>query len=321
MAALRGLVLLVILAVLGASAPAAATSVERPAWTVGDYWTYESNTTVIPGLELTGAATSTVFGTYPVTSGGQTVDAVRVVLTGSGTAAGTVNTSYGPITVQGSWILTGEERLEPTNLHPLYSLLDLQVNGTYAGALPFTLRFQNTTTYQVVTDGWPYPMVVGAAGNLTANYDFTQDLYSSVLGNFHENGTGKAEFGFALSAAVSVVTPAGTFQAYPLREDAPDGTWQRLFFSPAAGNDVRMETHDRNGNLTAVSTLVSYRYQAAEPPTYLGLTLVGWSVAAASAAVIVIVLALVRRRARRKKSRPQPGETESEDSTSGPRGP
>ncbi len=306
---------------LGSSVPATATSVDRPSWTVGDFWTYESNTTVIPGLELTGSATSTVFGTYPVATGGQTVDAIRVVLTGSGTAAGTVNTSYGPITVQGSWILTGEERLEPAGLHPLYGLLDLQVNGTYGGALPFSLRFQNTTTYQVVSDGWTYPLVVGTAGNVTTESNFTQDIYSSVLGNFHDNGTGKAVFGFALSDPVSVATPAGTFEAYPLREDAPDGTWQRLYFSPSAGNDVRMETHDRNGNLTAVSTLVNYRYQAAEPATFLGLTLVGWAVAAAATAAIVIVLVLVKRRARRKKSPPLRGETEAGDPTSGPRGP
>jgi len=304
-----------------ASASAAATSLDRPAWTPGDFWTYRTNTTIIPGLALTGTATSTVAGTLPVDSGGATVDAVRVILSGSGTADGTVTTHSGPISVHGDWILTGEERLEPVNLHPLYDLLDLSVNGTYGGLLPFSLRFQNTTTYRVVSDAWPYPMVVGTSGNVTLAYNFTQDLHSSILGDYHQNGTGVSVFEYSLADAASVVTPAGTFEAYPLREDAPDGTWQRLYFSPAVGNDVRMETYDGDGNLTAVSSLVAYRYQAAEPPTFLGLTLLGWALVAPAVAVVAVALVILRRRARRRKATPLPDGNEAGDATSGPRGP
>lgn len=321
MALRRGIALLVLLALVAAAMPATATSVDRPSWRAGDFWTYRSNTTIVPGLNLTGSATSTVFGTIPAMSGGAAVDAVRVLLSGKGTAAGTVTTKSGPIPVQGEWILTGEERFEPLNLHPLYSVLDLSVNGTYGGLLPFSLRFQNTTTYRVVSDRWPYPMVVGTSGNVTVAYNFTQDLHSSILGDLHGNGTGQAVFGFSLADAVSVGTPAGTFQAYPLREEAPDGTWERRFVSTAVGNDVRMETYDQDGNLTAVSTLVAYRYQAAEPPTFLGLTLLNWAVVTPIVAAILIVAVLLVRRARRKKSAPSHGPDEPGDSTSGPRGP
>ncbi len=317
----QGIALLVLLALVAAAVPVAATSVDRPWWRAGDFWTYRTNTTIVPGLNLTGTATSSVLGTIPILSDGSTVEAARVVLSGSGTAGGTVTTTSGPISVHGDWILTGEERFEPVNLHPLYSLLDLSVNGTYGGLLPFSLRFQNTTTYQVLSDGWPYPMVVGTSGNITVAYNFTQDLYSSILGDLHDNGTGHAVFGFSLAEAVSVGTPSGAFQAFPLREEAPDGTWQRLYFSTAVGNHVRMETYDQGGNLTAVSTLLAYRYQAAEPPTFLGLTLLAWAVVAPIVAAVLTAVVLLIRRARRKKSARFPGQGETGDPTSGPRGP
>jgi hypothetical protein len=312
---------LILLSLLAASGSGGAASIVRPSWTAGDFWSYRTNTTVVAGLNLTGTATSTVSGTVAVVNGGAAVDAWRLILTGSGTASGVVSTQSGPISVEGSWIVTGEERLEPTNLHPLYSLLDLSVNGTYGGLFPFSLRFQNTTTYQIVSDAWRYPLVVGAAGNTTVAYNFTQDLYSPILGQFHRNGTGQAGFAFSLGGAVSVATGAGTFQAYPLREDAPDGTWQRFYVSPAVGNDVRTETYDSNGNLTAVETLVAYRYQAAEPPAFLGLALDAWAILAVVVAAVAVAAVLLTWRARRKKTKPTLGTESDEDPTSGPRGP
>ena len=300
---------------------------ERPAWTPGDFWTYRTNITVVPGLNLTGSATSVVAGTYPTATGGGTVDAIRAILSGSGTAGGNVTTSNGTITVTGQWTLTGETRFEPRDLHPVYSLVDLSVNGTYHFAapfpipLPFVLRLQNTTTYEILADSWSYPLVVGTSGNLTAAYNFTEDLYRPLANPLHQNGSGRSTFAFSVSAAVPVPTAAGTFEAYPVREDHPDGSWQRAYYSAAVGNDVRTESYDRRGNLTSVDALVAYRYQALEPATFLGLTLVGWVILVAVAAVAGAGFGLfIRRRRRKKASRPQFSE-EAEGPTSGPRGP
>ncbi len=308
---------------IASAAPVRGESVDAPTWTVGDFWTYRTNTTLAPGLDLTGTATSTVHGPIAVEVGATTVQATRIILSGSGTASGTVTTRNGTVAVQGTWILTGEERFTPDDLQPVYSLLDLSVNGTYEYIVPvpFTLRLQNTTTYRILSDGWRYPMVVGTAGNVTVAYNFTQDVYSPVAGHLRSNGTGETTTSFALSAAVSVATAAGTFSAYPLRTTAEDGSSQRLYYAMSVGNHVRTETYDSSGNLTAVDTLTAYRYQAAEPATFLGLTTTGWILVIAVVTVAMVLIAFVGWRSRRQRAPHPPPNPETDEPTSGPRGP
>ena len=311
--------LLALLLATSASA-ASGASLDRPSWTVGDYWTYRTNTTLAPGLNLTGTATSTLAGTRSTAAGGSAVNALQVVLSGSGTAGGTVSTASGNVSVQGSWIVTGEERFEPTSLHVVYSLLDLSVNGTYLGVVPFSIRVQNTTTFQILTDAWQYPLPVGGSGSLAMAYNFTQDAYGIGGTTFHENGTGTWDLGFSLGPSKPVATPAGTFTAYPVVETWPDGSSERSWFAPQVGNDVRTETYDPGGNLTSETVLLAYRYQALEAPTFLGLTLVEWTAAVAGVAVAVTAVLLVRR-SRRKKGQPHPGGGSPPEVTSGPRDP
>ncbi len=311
-----------LLALLLVVAPAAASgaSVDRPSWTEGDFWTYRTNTSLTPGLYLTGTATSTVAGTQATAVDGSTVDAFRVILSGSGTAAGIVPTSSGNVSVQGTWILTGEERFEPANLHPVYSLLDLSVNGTYLSVVPFSIRVQNTTTFRILSDGWTYPLPVGGNGSLEVGYDFVQDVYGIGGATFHQNGTGHWALGFSLGPPTSVATPAGTFTAYPEVETWPDGTSERAWYDPHVGNDVRTETFDAGGNRTSETSLVGYRYQALEPATFLGLTLTDWAVVGV-AAVAVAAAAWLIRRSRKKKAPLPPGGEPPGEITSGPRGP
>ena len=293
---------------------------DRPAWTAGDFWTYRTNTTLTPGLNLTGTATSTVAGIQATAVDGSTVEAFRVVLSGSGTAAGTVSTSSGNVSVQGTWILTGEERFEPTDLHPVYSLLDLSVNGTYLSVVPFSIRVQNTTTFQILADGWAYPLPVGGNGSLKVGYDFVQDVYGIGGTTFHQNGTGQWALEFSLGPPTSVATPAGTFTAYPELETWPDGSSERAWYAPQVGNDVRTETFDAGGNRTSETSLVAYRYQALEAPTFLGLTATEWVVVGAGVVVVVAAAWLIRRSRKKKTSLP-PGGKPPGELTSGPRGP
>lgn len=299
---------------------ASAASLGRPSWTVGDFWTYRTNTTLTPGLNLTGTATSTMAGTQATAVGGATVNALQVVLSGSGTASGTVSTTSGNVSVQGSWIVMGEERFEPTNLHVIYSLLDLAVNGTYLNLVPFSIRVQNTTTFRIETDGWQYPLPAGGHGSLAVDYDFVQDVYGIGGTTFHQNGTGQWTLGFSLGGSTSVVTPAGTFTAYPAVETWPDGSSEQSWFAPQVGNDVRTETFDAGGNLTSETVLLDYRYQILETPTFLGLTLIGWIAVVATVAVAVVAV-LVFRRYRGKKAQSHPGGESPPEITSGPRGP
>lgn len=306
--------LLLLVAPLASGSPAA---LERPSWTPGDTWTYTSNTTLLPGLNLTGTGTSTVRGRVSVMVGGSTVDAYDVLVTASGTAAGLVSNSSGTFTLAGQWILTGEERFDPVSLQLLYDLYELDVNGSANVVFPFTARVQNTTTYEIRTNDWQYPLAAGTSGALAIGYNFTRDFYSSLYPHIHQEGVGQWNLTFSVAAPTTVAAPAGSFEAFPITETWPDGSVDRVFAAPQVGNNARSESYDAQGNLTAVSTLRSYRYQALEESTFLGLTLLGWAVVGTVLAVAVIVV-FVARRTRRKKQKAEPP---GPDLTSGPRGP
>lgn len=311
---------LVAFLVVASMAQASVPTLERPAWTVGDSWTYESNTTIIPGLNLTGSVTATVRGRVPLASGGSSAEGYDVLLAGTGSASGAVTTSNGTYPVSGVWILTSEEWFEPVGLQLVYDVFDLEVNGTANLVFPFSARVQNTTTYQVLATNWQYPLVAGSSGSMSVGFNFTQDTYSSLYPNIHQVGVGTWNVTLAIGSPVDVPTPAGTLQAFPVTETWPDGRVDRSFASPAAGNDARTESYTPDGNLTAVSTLTAYRYQALETPTFLGLTTLAWTAIAVVAAAVVGGLVMVRRR-RRKKKGAVPPETVEPELTSGPRGP
>ena len=321
MSRLRLLSVLVVLSLV-TLAPGSAASLERPTWTPGDTWTYRTNTTLTAGLNLTGTIVSTVTGRLPVPSDGGSVDAYRVVLSGSGTASGAVTTSSGNVRLEGTWILTAEEHFEPDGLQPLYDLLDLSVNGTYQGVLPFSIRVQNTTTYQVLAGDWAYPLAPGSNGTLTVGYNFTQDFSISgpASGSTHDQGTGEWIEAFSIGAPLAVATPAGSFQAYPITETWSDGSRQISFAAPQAGNDVRTGSYGPDGNLTAVTVLTAYRYQALEAPTFLGLTALEWGIVGPVVAAVVVGVLVLRRHRLRKRAR-SPDDPGAEDLTSGPRGP
>ena len=304
-----------LLAAAIALAPLAVPPLGRPSWTPGDTWTYRTNTTLSPGLNLTGTATWTVQGRAPTPSGNSSVDAYQVLLSGSGTAAGQVALSSGNVSLRGAWLLTGEERFDPVGLQPLSDLLDLSVNGTYQGVLPFSIRVQNTTTYEILAGDWAYPHAAGSTGRLTVGFNFTQDfsLNGPASMSSHDQGTGTWTETLSVGAPVPVTTPAGTFDAYPITEAWPDGSVQVSFAAPQAGNDVRTESYAPGGNLTAVAVLTSYRYQALEAPTFLGLNAMEWGLLGTAAAVVAAVALVLRRRRRRREARADP--------TSSPRGP
>lgn len=299
----RLVVFLLVASVVVLATEARAETVEKPSLTLGDLWTYRTNSSLAAGFDLQGTVTSSVQGRETHTIQGTYVDAFRVVLSGSGTASGQVQGPLGSGKVNGTWIVTGEELLETGQLKLVSSVLGLSVNGTFQGFVPFSVRAQNTTTYRVVEDGWEYPLTVGGNGSVELAYVYAQDFYA--FGNqSHENGAGNLTLTYAMDAAVAVDVPAGVFTAYPVREIWPDGSYDRAYYSPAVGNHVKTESYNETGILTSTTVLLSYRYQAAEPSTYLGLTLIQWAIIVPVVAGTAVLSVVFWRRTRKKRVLP-----------------
>ena len=295
------LLVLPALLVLAGTAVGSSPALERPSLTPGDYWAYDANSTLAPGLVINGTVTITVAARETDSVLGASVDVFRLTVIGSGSASGHLNNMGFSGAVTGSWVLAGQELLETSELKVVSSTLDVRVNGTYAGLVGFTFRVQNTTELRILDDGWAYPLAANSTGNLRAEGSYTQDVYMSTERN-QTSGSGSWTIAFALGAAERVSTPAGTFDAVPIRETWPDGTFTETDLSPTVGNGVEIRNYNATGALLATETLTSYRYQALETPTFLGLTLVEWGAAGAVAAGILIAAFVVLRRRRRARA-------------------
>src|SRR3989442_12379901 len=122
--------------------------VNGPHLTVGDFWTYHTNTSLAAAFFLDGEITLGVSSQGPATIEGASYDAVRMSVTGGGAAAGTVPTHLGLTPASGRWLLTGQETPESAGLKALSSFLELQADRTFRTAslpIPFLPSVQNTT--------------------------------------------------------------------------------------------------------------------------------------------------------------------------------
>lgn len=281
-------------------AAARAATLDRPTLTVGDYWIYRTNSTVVPGLRLDGRLTSSVIDRETATVQGAPLDVFRVVLNGTGTATVHLPPSVGSGSVTGTWLLTGEDLLETTELKPVESLFGLTVTGS--GFPQFTVQVQNATYFRIDDDGWTFPLSPGRSGSVVERFNSTQTVYSSFAQPITTNGTGRWTLTYSMADLTSVTTPAGTFAAYPINETWPGGALDRHFFSPDVGNDVRTESYNGTHVLLSTTQLIGFRYQAAEPPRFLGLSLTEWAAVAAVVAIATISTVLLLRRRRKGKA-------------------
>ena len=299
--------------------PTAASSgpavVNGPLLAPGDTWTYGTNTSLATGLALDGHVTLAVAAHNSSEVEGRTYDAYVMSVSGSGSATGTFATQFGSLQASGEWTVSGREILDAHGLKILSSVIDLEANGTLHTStipLPFVFSVQNTTSYRLDGDPWQFPLTVGATASVASRMNFSEDfrlVYYGVSPNpTHVAGLAWSNMTYDVQAAVGIDTSAGHFEAYPIRETFADGSFTVSFFAPVAGNHARTEAH--NGTSTVgTADLVSYRYQALEPPTFLGLTTDRWALAAIGSAAVGTVLVWWYRRRKRPAALPRPPDT------------
>ncbi len=278
--------------------------VDGPTLTRGDFWTYSTNTTLAPGFYLEGQVTFLIEAREPVSVNGTVLDAYRVSFRGEGEVKGRLPGLGGGIPATGSWSFVGEELFEAGGLKVVRSFLDLQADGrTQPLAQSFTLRVQNTTTFDILDDTWRFPVEVGETATVAVLFNSTEDV-SIRYGFFGDSSSTKGEglrtLVYLVEERVSTSTSAGVFDAYRIRESWPDGQWNLLFFAQEVGNNVRTEAFNKSGIRVAMTSLSSYRYHAAEPLPVLGLPIVYWAMImpVAAVALTLAVRSLHRRRRR-----------------------
>ncbi len=305
-----GLAMFVGLVMAVGMAPTTNATLVAPSLTPGDTWTYQTNTSLAPGFFLDGRVTLTVTYHGFETVEGNTFDAYNLSITGTGSAAGTVMTQGESVFATGSWVLTGQETVESAGLKTAASVLDLEANGTLHTnpfPVPFRLSVQNTTTYRFVNDAWRFPLDVGNTTLVRSTMNFTEDVrfsYGVSLPPVHSAGIVSWNVSYNVEAQIGVDTPAGHFDAYRIRETFSDGSFTLFFYAPIIGNEARTETYNGTEPV-ATSELTGYRYQALEPPRFLGLTASDWSIVVVVVAASSVVVLLLRTRWRRPAPPPR----------------
>ncbi len=310
-----GFLALAALFILPTAAPSNPAVVNGPVLAPGDSWTYRTNTSLATGLALDGLVTLTVTAHGSTEVEGRTYDAYTMSVSGSGSATGTFATQFGSTRASGEWTVSGREILDARGLKILSSVIDLEANGTLHTnpiPLPFALSVQNTTSYRLEEDPWQFPLTVGTTAYLSSQMNFSEDFRLVYYGVSptprHVAGLTWSNATYDVQAAVGIDTPAGRFDAYPIRETFADGSFTLSFFAPVAGNHARTEAH--NGTSTVgTADLVSYRYQALEPPTFLGLTTDRWVLAAIGIVAVGIALVWWYRKRKRPAALPGPPQT------------
>jgi len=310
-----GSLAIVALFILPTAAPASPAVVNGPLLAPGDTWTYRTNTSLATGLSLDGHVTLTVTARGATEVEGRTYDAYVISVSGSGRATGTFATQVGSLQASGEWTVSGREILDAYGLKILSSVIDLEANGTlHTNPIPlaFLLSVQNTTSYRLEGDPWQFPLTVGATASLSSRMNFSEDFrlvyYGASLTPTHVAGLTWSNMTYDIQAVIGIDTPAGRFEAYPIRETFADGSFTVSFFAPVAGNHARTEAH--NGTSTVgTADLISYRYQALEPPTFLGLTTDRWAFAAIGTVAVGIALVWWYRRRKRPAALPGPPPT------------
>jgi len=268
-------------------------------------WTYRTNTSLAAGLSLGGRVTLTVTAHGASEVEGRMYDAYVMSVSGSGTAAGTFATQFGSTQASGDWTVTGREVIDARGLKILSTVLDLEANGTLHTnpiPLPFALSVQNTTTYRLDADLWQFPLTVGMTSVVTSRMNFSEDFrlvyYGFSQPPTHLAGLAWWNMTYGIEAAVGIDTPAGHLEAYPIRETYADGSATVSYYAPVAGNHARTEAHNRTSPV-GTADLVSYRYQALEPPTFLGMTSDRWAIVALVIGAVGIVFVWWYRRRKR----------------------
>ncbi len=301
--------------ILPTAAPSNPAVVNGPLLAPGDTWTYRTNTSLATGLALDGHVTLAVAAHSSTEVEGRTYDAYVMSVTGSGSATGTFATQVGSLQASGEWTVSGREILDAHGLKILSSVIDLEANGTlHTNAIPlaFLLSVQNSTSYRLEGDPWQFPLTVGATASLSSRMNFSEDFrlvyYGASLTPTHVAGLTWSNMTYDIQAVIGIDTPAGRFEAYPIRETFADGSFTVSFFAPVAGNHARTEAH--NGTSTVgTADLISYRYQALEPPTFIGLTTDRWAFAAIGIVAVGIALVWWYRRRKRPAALPGPPPT------------
>lgn len=313
------------------STPVLAHTGETPRLIEGDFWEYETNSSLEGILWLNGSYRYEMSGEDDVVVSGVAYHVYVLDLIGDGPIEGDLTFQNATMPGAGTWRIAGRDHLSSSGLKSVYGFVDIRANGTLLPPvnLPWSFRLQNTTQDRILADTWTFPLYDGKAGTLvtdsTSLVEVTLQLGTGPpIMNTTETATTRT-IAFQVIDEQPVSLPIGTVDTFVIRETWPDGSVDVLYYSDAVGGNVVVESYNETGVRTGRSALVAYAYAAgaAPPDLLLGLPPPAWAAIGVAAALAVVSILVYRRRLarRRREIEEQTAQDLAGDEiTSGPRG-
>lgn len=257
--------------------PTVRASTALPTLSTGDYWTYNlTGFNFGIGQSGSGSYKFNVVGTESVTAGGTSYMAYHEKLNV------TVTVTQGSTTTTLS--IPGDQWLRTSDLATVKESLSISFLGA-----SITETRTNTPPPMI-----QWPLTSGAAWN-----DSYMVTAVSVLGSIISTTFSNATSAYSVGTDASITVPAGTFTATPLKQTAPDGSYNVSYWSATVGAPVKEDTVGAFGATGMSLQLSSYSHAAGVGGLFLGLPILAWI--GIVAVVIVVIAAVVVLRLRKPK--------------------
>jgi hypothetical protein len=288
--------------------PRVSAEAEFPVVTVGDFWEHEGSRTV-EGMRIEGTTKLTVTGMDLVNAGG--VDHHTFVFSLDG--SGTFNALYVDMHMFGSWSRNGEFYYRETDLYLVKFVDDLEMSGTWSNMIdsgPLFISSHNTTTYELISDDWEYPINVGDYGTThskaASNINYHMEMGNGYNdNNYTEHVTYFENVTYSCLKTEKITVPAGDFDAYLVKIQEKDGTYQLKWYSPEVGAGVKYKFYDENGEYYGYEKLVSYSYKSS--PMNIAMENLAYILLITMVPIVaaIVVLILLKRRRKKEYQTPQ----------------
>jgi hypothetical protein len=144
--------------------------------------------------------------------------------------------------------------------------MDMEMDGTviYLGnTYDMSSTAHNDTSFNLLVDGKSSTLKVGDMGNSQAIVSYGQTMHTEVAGTSEDSsddGTYQEEKTYNCIKEEKVTVPAGTFDTYQIRITKSDGSYILDWQSNKAGQTVKSEEYDTEGEIMVSSELTSYKF-------------------------------------------------------------
>jgi len=271
-ARMRGAVaaIIVLLLLLPAARAGDPGPVEKPAYAVGDYWSYHLESLEAFVFLMNGTMNVRVVDIARKEVRGVNHTVVILLFEGRGTLDWSPEARpNAPENLTGSWAIDGFEWWESTGLKLVRRYLRVTGEGTgQTSGQTFHLDLVNETRSVLLEDTWRFPIAANATGRIRADTEYNSSAEFVAPGmparTYAANGTFNETIDLVAEGWGRPVVPRGTFDALRMNETLEGGS-VRHEYAPAVGADVRREIFNETARVQTLD-LLAFRYRHADPP-------------------------------------------------------